>query len=470
MGRLVLLILLVSSSISYADNLILSRRINHTLKRFKENINIGIVVRKIKSNRMLYHKNANRLYAPASNMKILTAVAGLVELGANFHYPTQLKIPRAYHSGATLNGNALLKFSGDPSLTSADLFSLIGKLAEHGIHTIKGSLLIDDGAFIGANFGKGWMWDDFHLCYSAPVNAAILDHNCMTVTVQPSKHTDRFAKIRTTKNQKFTPIINEILTTKQPTLPCKIKVHTNAQNRFTLQGCILQQGPAKRLDLAIPKPTLYIKQVLKKILAYYKITLTGDIIEGSTSEPMRVLVKHMSKPFPILLEHMMKRSDDLYAEVFAKSIGAAYYNKQGSWNAGMKAIRSVFSNEIHINLNHAKIVDGSGLSRYNLITPNDLDKVLQYAYTNFAIKPEFTASLPIAGVDGTLKHRMYWDKSKSAIRAKTGSMRSVSSLSGYAKTRHHGIVSFSILINGFAKHLDHYRALEDKICKILANY
>lgn len=463
------LVLQLTGSFSQAMSQHLEKNIHHVLKRFKQNINIGIVVRNANNGKLYYQRNGNRLFTPASNMKIITAITGLMVLGSNYTYQTKLLIPNKGMSKHTLRGNLVLQFHGDPSLRSFNIFTLIGMLAHYKINTIHGNIIIDDSHYNGKSLGKGWMWDDLQHCYSAPVGAAILDHNCIAVTVNPAKKDSEFATLIPSALSEFTPITNHVLTrTKKKR--CHIGILTNKRNQYILSGCIKKNSKPQLINIAITNPIAYIKKSIKKALKYYNIHLKGTIQEGIAAKNMRLLAVHKSEAFPILLDKMMKESDDLYAETFLKSIGATYFKRAGNWQLGTKALTIILKKKMHVNLHHIELIDGSGLSRYNLITPLTLDKILQYAFHHFAIKSQFIASLPIAGVDGTLKHRMLWDKKKQNIKAKTGSMRSVSALSGYVHSKHHGVLSFVIIINGFKKRIRYYRKLEDRICKVLVNF
>jgi len=122
----------------------------------------------------------------------------------------------------------------------------------------------------------------------------------------------------------------------------------------------------------------------------------------------------------------------------------------------------------NVNLKSAKIVDGPGLSRYNLLTPEQLMSLLDYNYHNFNTAYEFIASLPIAGIDGTLKERMAKSPARDRVRAKTGTMSQVTALSGYVETKNHKVLGFVIMINGATGHMTKYEVLEDKLCQFLA--
>lgn len=444
--------------------------INRILNKFNENLNVGIVIKGADSGRTYYSRNADRLYVPASVAKIYTAASGLLVLGPDFRYKTKLLIPKSGVHHGVIKGNVDLSFVGDPDFSSADLFELFGMLAHYHVKTIKGNFIIDDSHYTGEPLGKGWMWDDMGKCYSAPVGANILDHNCLTVSVMPAQKANLFATIVPSQPAIYTPISNEIIT-RNNKKKCDVKVRTNDLNQYTLRGCIKQnQKEPEIVKLAITNPLRYTKEKVKEFLAYYHIKLQGDIIQGSSKKTFRLLAVHKSPPFSVLLEHMMKYSDDLYAESFAKSIGAKYFSKSGSWHSGMKAIRKVLKLKAKISLNRSKLVDGSGLSRYNLTTPATLSRVLEYIYRSYAVKPEFLTSLPIGGVDGTLRKRMHWDKKLFRVRAKSGTMKSVSALAGFVYSKHHGAFSFVIMMNGFTQKVHVYRQLQDKIVKAIADY
>ena len=183
------------------------------------------------------------------------------------------------------------------------------------------------------------------------------------------------------------------------------------------------------------------------------------------------LASFSSRPLSQIVEQMMKDSDNLIADMLFKKIGQVRYGTPGTWQKGTRAVRDFLEKQIGLNTDRVVIMDGSGLSRYNLISPHDLVASLAWMKKQFAYSSEFCASLPISGIDGSLLERMQDPSLKGKIRAKPGTMTGISSLSGYATTQDGDVLAFSIMLNGFTKSQEQYKTqIEDRICGVLVNH
>ena len=166
---------------------------------------------------------------------------------------------------------------------------------------------------------------------------------------------------------------------------------------------------------------------------------------------------------------MLKKSDNLIADSLLKKLGEKYFSAQGSWKTGRNAVQAILASKTNIDFAHVMMVDGSGLSRDNIVTPNAFVKLLNYAYTELSESDLLFASLPSSGRDGTLKHRL-GGAVLGRIHAKTGSMHGISSLAGYIRTANNQTLAFSILINDPVQGKNNqggYRLLENRICEFL---
>jgi D-alanyl-D-alanine carboxypeptidase/D-alanyl-D-alanine-endopeptidase (penicillin-binding protein 4) len=163
---------------------------------------------------------------------------------------------------------------------------------------------------------------------------------------------------------------------------------------------------------------------------------------------------------------MMKDSDNIIANSVFKTIGAAYAKEPGSFKNGSEAVRKVIHDTAHIDIPDTTVIDGSGASRYNFLSPQQLVTLLEKSYTSKHAKT-FIASLPIAGIDGTVIDRMKDPVTQGQVFAKTGTMTAASTLSGYLQNHKKQTLVFSIMINGFVDMPTRYRELEDQLCKVM---
>ena len=209
--------------------------------------------------------------------------------------------------------------------------------------------------------------------------------------------------------------------------------------------------------------------LLKNELIEKGIEVTGDVVPGTVPLDARTVAKHLSPPLADIIKLMNKPSDNWIAELLFKTIGAEVMGEPGTWQKGRDAVNE-FLEEIIGEPPAHRFVDGSGLSRYNLLNAELLTKLLVYMYQNFELMPEYVASLPIAGVDGTLSHRMQGVSAEKVLRAKTGTLSGVSALAGYVVTADDEVFAFGILISHYVGSAIPARDIQDQIGNYLTEF
>ncbi len=209
--------------------------------------------------------------------------------------------------------------------------------------------------------------------------------------------------------------------------------------------------------------------LLKTTLIQKGMTVSGDVIAGPVPSDAQIVTTHLSPFLSEIIRLMNKPSDNWIAEFLFKSIGAVVKGEPGTWRKGRDSITD-FLGEIFDEPPAHRFVDGSGLSRYNLLNVELLTNLLVYMYNNFELMPEFTASLPIAGVDGTLKNRMQGMYAEKVLRAKTGTLSGVSALAGYTRTADGEVFAFGILISHYVGSAAVARGIQDKIGDVLTQF
>ena len=208
---------------------------------------------------------------------------------------------------------------------------------------------------------------------------------------------------------------------------------------------------------------------LKDTLHQRGISVAGNVVLGEVPSGAESVAKHLSSPLSDIIKSMNKPSDNWIAEMLFKTIGAEVKGVPGSWEKGREVVGE-FLTEILDEENKYRFVDGSGLSRYNLVNTELLTKLLVYMYNNFELMPEFTASLPIAGVDGTLRNRMHGMYAEKILRAKTGTLSGVSALAGYTRTADDEVLAFGILISHYVGSAADARKIQDMIGDVLTRF
>lgn len=430
--------------------LTLKERINNFLKENEDltsRLSIAIQVKDLNSEQEIYSLNPYKRMTPASVTKSFTAYAALKYLGPDYNYTTKiLAQANKIDKKGNLNDNLYIKFSGDPSLTLKDFSNLIAKLKERNIKNINGKIIIDDFVFDQQYQAEGWPWDDSKFCFAAPTSAITVGGNCFRKILSPAKKIGETAKL-SFKTKVPAKIYNNIVTKRDPGCIQDLVVESN--NIYHLNGCIDINSPEIRLNIAYQDPRLMIKYYVKDLLIKHNIKFNNKISFNKMPSSYKSIAEHKSKNLPDLVNYMHKMSNNIYADNFAKTIGANYYKTKGSFANAKDAIERIISLDTGIDFSQMKIRDGSGGSRYNLIAPDHLVDLFIEASKNPNIGSYFYKSLPISAVDGTMTDRFAkYPKLHNKIHAKTGAMNGVATLSGYLDPDNGKTMVFAIMING----------------------
>lgn len=370
---------------------------------------------------IIEQQNGKALMAPASTLKLFTALAAKLELGDDFSYQTRLE---------QRGDDLIVRFSGDPSLSYNDLTELF---TQAGISKIRGDVIFDNHAFTGYQKGVGWPWDIVGICYSTVSSAIVLDNNCVRSSIYTNANGSTRAFVPSFQPITLTTTAKSVTKAQQKHQFCDLELAYNDNNQYKLAGCLVTQDKPLPLNFAIQNPYLYTKARLEAFFQQQEINLNGEIRLAEKTVPKgKLLAQHNSATLPILLDHMLKKSDNLYANNLTKTLGAHHFKQAGSFTNGVAAIKAILQQKAGIDLSSAVLEDGSGLSRNNRITAQQLYRLLNYVAKND--KPlDFIRLLPTAGVDGTLQYRASMRKApiKGRIIAKSGSLFATHNMAGF---------------------------------------
>ena len=411
---------------------------------------IALLAMDMSNNQVIYSQQAETLFIPASTQKLLTAVSAMAQLGPDFRYVTQLWTDAPIRKGH-IAGSAYLRFSGDPTLTQADLKAIFANLVKQGINRIDGHLYLlgDKQEQLQA---PGWVWDDLGICFAAPVSSYIINQNCVYGQFSPSS-TSKPSQVSLRAGSYGVKISSDAVFDQKASREfCQLDMVRLGQNNYHLRGCY-PGGEAIPLAIAVSDPFKFAQDNLTSLLKG-EMSLAGKVQLGITlPQKAKLIASHSSAPLPELLETMLLKSDNLIADSLFKQLGKSYFKTQGSFTNGAAAMQRILTN-LGIDLSNANIVDGSGLSRYNLLNAKQLAAVLALIHQDSRFSPLIT-SLPQAGISGTLRYRMGYNKPplKQQIFAKTGSMQGVSNLAGFIRLPQHNDTLFVILENGMSPEL-----------------
>lgn len=421
-----------------------------------------------------YARDSHLLFHPGSNMKLLTTAAALRRLGPNYQFKTELRADTSAIRDSTLHGDLFLKGYGDPALSTPDLESMALKLKESGVKKITGDLICDEAFFDDFYFGEGWMIDDASSWYWPLISALTVNRNCVTVKVKPGVNAGDTLLV-TLEPPTSDMRIENVGVTVDSTDSLQIKKFKverkwrQQENTIVIEGGKALRSEPEEFDIEVVEPALYAGTLFSERLAAENILLEGRISKGALPDTTRLLVTHGSPPLTNLIQHTNKISDNLYAELILKTLGAETRGAPGTAEKGIFVIHKMFS-EIGLDTTKFSLADGSGVSRYNLTTPDQIIELLKSMYCDVRVQAEFMASLPIAGVDGTLADRMKGTAADGKLRAKTGSLRGVSALAGYTTTAEGEPLAFSIIMGHFVVPPAKIRGVQDRIGAAISGF
>lgn len=429
---------------------------------------MGIIISSAKTGKRLYEQNADQLFTPASIQKLYVATAALSYLHPNFTYKTTLSSDAAPQHHA-IKGNVYLHFSGNPYLTSEDLQSLLKSLKQNHITRIRGNLILDDHVFDQVPYPPGWLWGDLSYSFAAPLGGGNLDQNKFLLHLTPAKQLGAHPSLNSHLPNSVLTFSNQAITTKAYNKQCPLTVYSNANNQYTVGGCLVQPWKRQRRSLAIRNLHPYLQFRIQQTLNDQGITVDHITFGQTPATATHTLASISSKPLSVIVKSMLTDSDNLAANALLKTLGQQYYQTSGTWQNGIHAMQHILSNDTGIDFNLSLLTDGAGLSRYNLTSPRQLEALLQDIDKHPELRNTIMASLPRPGKEGTLIHRMATTSGNDRIAAKTGSMNGVNSLMGFIDSQHNGRLRFVIIFNGFVGPSRPYHQFEDQLCAWLIN-
>lgn len=446
----------------------IAQGIRYLLSNTHPGVRMGVYVQSMQTGRVYFSHNANQLFAPASVQKLFTVTAALVKLTPNYRFSTRLLTDGKINNNGILQGDLIIQFNGDPSLTKRNLADLMKQLQTLGVQHIAGNVMIDDTAFAHIPYPPGWQWKDLSYDFAAPLNTVIINRNQFGLSFVPGKRAGQRGELIPHLPPGTANFINETRTTNYARGSCPMSIFSNERNQYLIRGCLPRSMGVQHRSLAIRDIQLFTKGLVRGLLHDHAISYRGAIYDAKAPANAIVLAEHESAPLSKVIVHLLKKSDNVYADALLKKTGEHFAHQPGSWQNGLEAVRSVMANDVGMNLNDVHLVDGSGLSQYNAMTPASIGQLLNYIDHRPTIKNALVPALPIAGVDGTLIYRMPTLARNRLVHAKTGSMTGISSLAGFVKTRTHGTLAFVIMVNNVPKYRTPYIALENHICEFLA--
>jgi serine-type D-Ala-D-Ala carboxypeptidase/endopeptidase (penicillin-binding protein 4) len=429
------------SSANMACRQELARKLNTIIDRpqFKRS-HWGIIIQNPRTKETIYSLDSDKSFIPASTVKLLTTAAVLSELGANFRIVTPIYATGELPYLETMR----IKGQGDPTLTLEILKNIVQQFKTLGIKSIK-KLIIDDSYFARPVINPTWEWGDTYYDYATTVNSVILQQNKVRLTLVPQG-----------SGQPVKLVWSDALAAKQwqvfnqgITAPANTEYSIEIDGilgkpTINIRGKLPIDNRADNWDLAVIDPANYFLATLRHLLSQEGITVSQGLVttESIQDNNERIITQMYSPPLKKLITETNRESNNLYAEVLLKILA-----KELKTTDAIAALEKSLT-KLGINSDNYSLVDGSGLSRHNLVTPATLIDILT-VMSNTPERDLYQTSLSLAGVNGTLKNRWQNTEIQNNLWGKTGNLSGVIALSGSVKIRDRESLVLSILVNNF---------------------
>jgi D-alanyl-D-alanine carboxypeptidase/D-alanyl-D-alanine-endopeptidase (penicillin-binding protein 4) len=455
------------------------------------NAHWGVMVQSMETGEVLFRRNADKLFMPASNNKLITAAAALARLGTDYRFRTRIATSGTLGDDGTLDGDLVVVGGGDPAISerfydddpTAPFRAWADSLKARGIERITGNIIGDDDLYDDVHLGPGWAWDYLADYYAAEVGALLYNEGVVTYKIMPGDSAGAPAAMIALPPTDYVRVDFGVTTVADSSLhfPERGPLPGTSirsgrlpfSNQARISGTIWAGDDTVTRYIAAHDPSLFFVTVLREILEDEGIQVAGRPIDldslapGTLGDSLRTLFVHRSPPLREIVFPFLKRSQNQIGEMLLRHVGAQD-SDLGSVRAGRRAVEATLSGW-GITESSYIYVDGSGLSRYNYVTPEALVRLLRV----MSRRPEFDAfyqALPIAGVDGTIRSRMRGTRAEDNARAKTGYIANARALSGYVTTLDGEMLAFSMIANNFDASVDAAEYLQDLAVERLANF
>jgi len=407
----------------------------------------------------LYSLDGDKFFNPASTAKLLVSAAGLLELGANY----RIKTPIYSEGNPPVLDSLRIQGRGDPTISTQSLKDLAQELQAKGVKQIT-NLIIDDSYLAPPTINPTWEWDDVHSYFATAVNSTILNENTVTLTLLPQQigQPVKFFWDDAIAASQWR-VINQATTGKKD-LKYAVEIDEDlGQPLLKLRGELAVNEPPDIWDLAVVDPAQYFLESLRLHLSQAGITVNRGMVVEQQVEQGTEFTAIYAPPLQKILGEINQESNNLYAEVLGKILAQELKVK-----TPVVAINQSL-NQLGIKPEEYVLVDASGLSRQNLVTPQTLVEVLRLMsqHSDSKVAQAYRQSLAIAGTKGTLKKRFINTAIANNLWAKTGTLTGVGALSGYLKTQSNKTLVFSILVNNSELEDQEIRQAIDEIVVII---
>lgn len=441
----------------------------------------GVMIKSMDSDEVWYAHNAQCVFMPASNNKIASTAAALKVLGEDFRFETHV-LTKGFVNDGVLYGDLVVWSNGDPTLyeryqdgKTAVFDAWADTLKAQGIHRISGNIIGDDNAFDDTHLGEGWAWDYLSIWYAAQFGALQFNENYVDVKIVPPSTLDGKVVLIPNIESSYFSLKDDFTIVEKGYNRIYLDRDLNS-NDIVLGGQLVAGTDTTERTPTIDNPTKFYVHVLKETFERNGIQVQGSAVDcddldnwihAPLDEGYKELANYYSVPFSEIIQRLMKRSQNMYAEIMPRIL-SWHEIGLGSIEGGREIMDSVYT-EFGIEPGSWRYSDGSGLTRYNYISPEILIKILEGMYKSDQ-RDVWLESFPIAGVDGTLKQRMRGTAAERKVFAKTGTIANTRGLSGYTTSASGENIVFSFLVNGHLLSSTDTDRITDSILELICSY
>ena len=412
---------------------------------------LSVLVVDRRSGQLLYARAPDRVLIPASNLKVLTAVAALRWFGPTHRFTTSVLAPDGLGPEGSV-GWLAVRGGGDPGLTSEQWWRLAADLRARGLRRVQGDLIVDESVFDAEHWRADWSPLTAR-AYHAPVAGLSANYGAFRVVVEPGPEPGAPLEVRVDPPLSYFQVVAEGATGGPDALR-RVRVERASRpsgDRIRVTGTLPVGGEPVELYRSVSHPARYAGAVWRMQLEALGIAVEGEVRPGRIPAGATPLLSFEGRDLATLTRLFLKNSNNMMAEMLVKAMArapdeAADAGPPGTWSAGLQRMHQMLE-QLGIASGALVLADGSGLSRDNRVTARQLVAALRVADASFDFGPELLAALPIAAADGTLERRA--DGAAGGVRAKTGLLSGVTGLSGFAHSQGREMV-FSALANAYA--------------------
>ncbi len=416
-----------------------------------KNARLGAQIVSLDDGSVVFSKDADELLNPASNVKLFTAAAALSLLGIDYRFDTD------FLSDAQLKSDGKVKTlyvrgHGDPTITTERLYGIVSDLSHAGLKEV-GDIVLDDSWFDGERLAPGYEQEYGDKAYLAPTGAISLNWNSIGVHLRPGDTIGSKAYAEIEPPSDYFNIDSNLTT------------GTRSQRRYVINDSLDKDKVRQKIEVKgvvpvekgswtvwrkVDQPSLYFGFTLKQLLSQRGIRVRGRIKLGNTPNSARLIHSEQSETLDIVLKKLNKTSQNFVAEQLVKTIAAETRGAPGIHSVGIEQIEAFLVREVGLAPGSFIMRNGSGLNDTNRFSAAQMARLLKVMWERFPTAPEYLSALPIGGRDGTLKFRFEGSDALGRLRAKTGTLETVTALSGYVQSVGGERFVFSFMLNDFS--------------------